>query len=108
MSKQDVIEYNGLFICKTNYGYVVKDDVSSSYNLHHGMFDSVNQAKAHIEASAKRKQDNKDVKELHERLTTLEQLLQNIIAAHCGHYADVDRVTALHRAITEADEFLNV
>lgn len=42
------------------------------------------------------------------RLTTLEQLLQNIIAAHCGHYADVERVVALQRAITEADEFLNV
>lgn len=43
-----------------------------------------------------------------ERLTTLEQLLQNIIAAHCGHYADVDSAVALNRAIIQADEFLNV
>ena len=42
-----------------------------------------------------------------ERLTTLEQLLENIIAASCGHYADVDTNTALQRAITKADEFLN-
>jgi len=49
---KDVIEYRSRFICKTNYGYVVKDAVDSSYNLHHGMFDNVEQAKAHINTRA--------------------------------------------------------
>lgn len=60
---KDVIEYRGLFICKNDYGYVVKDDVDSSYNLHHGTFDSVNKAKSHI----RRRQDEEEVKYLHER-----------------------------------------
>ena len=69
---KDVIEYRSRFICKNDYGYIVKDAVDSSYNLHHGMFDNVEQAKAHINRLAKRRQDNKEVKELHERLTTIE------------------------------------
>jgi hypothetical protein len=46
-------------------------------------------------------------KKLLARLTTLEQLLQNIIYASRGHYADVDVEAALKMAITKADEFLN-
>jgi len=43
-------EYCGRFICREGDHYRVKADPNDSYSLHHGSFDSVDEAKGFIDA----------------------------------------------------------
>lgn len=49
----EFVRYHNLFICRTEYGWRVRTHPLLSYAIHHGTFDTMQQAKNYIDDRAR-------------------------------------------------------